>query len=127
MRHPCQGPGPCPRCESAATLLPGGRLLLFGGATLASPRRLLSDVYCLDLGASPPTWQQLQPRQAGGDSGGTGGMVAVAGHAGAAMGELAVFVGGCRRLDRTEPEALVQVCAVGYGAFWWSQAWWLCC
>lgn len=107
-----QGAGPWPRCESAAALLPGGRLVVFGGAALGSPRRLLADAHCLDLSSSPPSWQQLRLRVTGGAAAAAeagAGLVAVAGHAGAAFGEAAVFVGGCRRTDRREPEALVQV------------------
>ncbi|KIZ05481.1 hypothetical protein MNEG_2475 [Monoraphidium neglectum] len=119
-----QGAGPPPRCESAAALLADcGRLVVFGGRALAQPRGLLSDAYCLDLESDPPAWTQLQPwltctqhadsgrrhaQQAAGGGGG-GGMLAVAGHGGAALGGRAVFVGGCRRHDLQEPEAVVQV------------------
>jgi hypothetical protein len=123
IRAPSQGVPPQARSEAAAAFMPdAGLLVIQGGTTLAHPRRLLSDVHALNLAASPPAWNELRPvvREAapseGGGSGGGlggGGMLAVTAHAGAAAGGWAVFVGGCRRMDRREPEAVVQVGPLG--------------
>lgn len=111
-----RGAPPSARAEAAAVLLEGcGRVIVQGGVGLESPRRVLADAFSLDLAASPPAWERLEPSARGpgaADGGGCcagGGMLAVAGHAGCVLGACAVFVGGARRLDLREPEPLVQV------------------
>ena len=123
-----QGEPPCPRAEAATAFLEdGGCLVVTGGVALGGARRVLGDAFCLDLAAAPPRWSRLRPALrgcAGGaaaaaataaataDAGGDAAAetaLAAAGHAGAAFGGAAVFVGGCRRLDVREPEAAVRV------------------
>jgi hypothetical protein len=122
-----QGAAPSPRAESAAAFLSGqGLLILQGGSALGPQRRLLADAHCLDLSRRPPAWSRLQPLPAGrgaapqaplaapppqqqGAAAAVGPLLAVAGHAGAALGDRAVFVGGCQRLDRLEPGGWLQV------------------